>query len=99
MTTSLNHMQRSILRSALFSAKIEGNRMTMTSLELSPRQEEIYRILKDHKIASFDTIKRRFLKVNERTLRYDILKLQKKRYITKIGKTKGSFYKDANLTS
>lgn len=59
---------------------------------LPPRQEEIYRIISDHKVASFDVIRRRFLKVPERTLRYDLKKLQEKSLVMKVGMTKGSFY-------
>lgn len=60
---------------------------------LPPRQEEIYLIIKEHKIVSFDNIKRRFLKVPERTLRYDLKKLVDKGLAIKIGQTRGSYYK------
>src|SRR3989338_6935286 len=60
---------------------------------LPPRQEEIYLIIKEHKVVSFDNIRRRFLKVPERTLRYDLKKLTEKKMIIKIGETRGSFYK------
>lgn len=62
------------------------------TLFLPPRQEEIYNIIKDHKIVSLDFIKRRFLKIPSRTLRYDLKKMQDGGYIVKIGKTRGSFY-------
>lgn len=62
------------------------------NLLLPPRQEEIYQIIKDHKIVSFDQIRRRFLKVPERTLRYDLMKLAQKNIIVKIGRTRGSYY-------
>lgn len=62
-------------------------------LLLPPRQEEIYQIIKDHKVVSFDFIKRRFLKVPSRTLRYDLKKLVQDEYVAKIGKTKGSYYR------
>jgi len=61
---------------------------------LPPRQEEIYLIIKDHRLVSFDQIKRRFLKVPERTLRYDLKKLVEKGLIIKVGKTKGSYYRE-----
>ena len=61
---------------------------------LPPRQEEIYLIIKDHRLVSFNQIKRRFLKVPERTLRYDLKKLVEKGLIIKIGKTKGSYYRE-----
>lgn len=60
---------------------------------LSPRLEEIFYIIRDHKTVSFNFIKRRFRKIPDRTLRYDLKKLTEKNLIFKIGKTKGSFYK------
>lgn len=60
---------------------------------LPPRQEEIFLIIKEHKVVSFDNVRRRFLKVPERTLRYDLKKLTEKELIIKIGQTRGSYYK------
>lgn len=60
---------------------------------LPPRQDEILNVIKDHTIVSFDFIKRRFLMVPERTLRYDLKKLNDANLIIKIGKTKGSYYR------
>lgn len=60
---------------------------------LPPRQEEIYSIINDHKVVSFDMIRRRFLKVPERTLRYDLKKLSEKNVIEKTGETKGRYYR------
>jgi len=59
---------------------------------LLPRRAEILNIIKDHGIANFDTIRRRFLKVNERTLRYDLKKLADQGLIKKRGTTKGVYY-------
>ena len=59
---------------------------------LLPRRSEIYQIIKDQKLVSFDQIRRRFLKINERTLRYDLKKLQDGGLIRKRGATKGVFY-------
>lgn len=59
---------------------------------LPPRQEEILNIIRDHNLVSFDFLKRRFIKIPERTLRYDVKKLAEKELIVKIGKTKGSYY-------
>ncbi len=59
---------------------------------LTPRQEEIYNIIKDHRIVSLDQIKRRFMAVPKRTLSFDLKKLTDKRLVVKIGKTKGSYY-------
>jgi Fic family protein len=61
-------------------------------LLLPPRQEEIYLLIRDHGKMSLDSLKRRFLKVPERTLRYDLKKLQDGQYIMKIGTTRGSVY-------
>lgn len=60
---------------------------------LSPRQEEIMNIIKDHTVISFDTIRRRFLKVPERTMRYDLKKLVDKGLIEKSGQTRGRYYR------
>lgn len=83
-------------------AKIDANRKFIKELLLAkhknltvllpPRQEEIYRIISDHKTVSLDFIKRRFMKVPERTIRYDLKKLASAGLITKIGKTRGVFY-------
>lgn len=62
-------------------------------LFLPPRQEEIYNIIDDHKIISFDTIRRRFTKVPERTLRYDLKKLLDSKLIEKSGETRGTYYR------
>ncbi len=62
---------------------------------LLPRRAEIYNIIKDHKLVQFDFIKRRFAKVNERTLRYDLKKLADQGLIRKRGTTKGVYYEVA----
>lgn len=59
---------------------------------LTPRQEEIYNIIKDHRIVSLDEIKRRFMAAPKRTLSFDLKKLMDKGLVVKIGKTKGSYY-------
>jgi predicted HTH transcriptional regulator len=60
---------------------------------LPPRQEEIKNIIKEHKMVSFDFLRRRFIKIPERTIRYDLKKLSDANIIVKIGKTKGALYK------
>lgn len=57
------------------------------------RREEILNIVKDHGTVSFDFIKRRFLRVPERTLRYDLKKLIDSKLIVKIGTTNKVVYK------
>lgn len=59
---------------------------------LLPRRAEIFNIIKDQKLVNFDQIKRRFTKINERTLRYDLKKLQEGGLIRKRGATKGVYY-------
>lgn len=62
---------------------------------LTPRQEEIFNIIKDHGTVSFDRVKRKFLNVPARTLSYDLKKLLNKKLVIKIGETKGTYYKIA----
>ncbi len=59
---------------------------------LLPRRAEILHIIQDHRIVSFETIHRRFLAVNERTLRYDLKKLVDLGLVRKRGVTKGVYY-------
>lgn len=59
---------------------------------LLPRRQEILSIIRDHKIISFDQIRRRFGQVNPRTLHYDLEHLLKKNLIKKLGTTKGVVY-------
>lgn len=59
---------------------------------LTPRQDEIFNIICDLRIVSFDQIRRRFMEVPQRTLSYDLKKLMDKKLVVKIGKTKGSYY-------
>lgn len=59
---------------------------------LLPRRAEILNIIKEHGMVNFDTLRRRFLAVNERTLRYDLKKLADSGLIKKRGTTKGVYY-------
>ncbi|TSC89387.1 MAG: Uncharacterized protein G01um10145_544 [Microgenomates group bacterium Gr01-1014_5] len=59
---------------------------------LLPRRAEILNIVKEQKLVNFDQIKRRFSKVNDRTLRYDLKKLADQRLIRKLGTTRGVYY-------
>ena len=62
---------------------------------LLPRRAELVAIIREHKLINFDQIRRRFLKVNERTLRYDLKKLQDQGFIRKRGATRGVYYESA----
>ncbi len=59
---------------------------------LLPRRQEILNIIRDHKIVSFDFIRRRFFNVPSSTLRYDLLQLRKQGLIKKLGQTRGVRY-------
>lgn len=63
-----------------------------TSDFLLPRRGEILKIIQGQKIITLDQIKRRFAKINERTLRYDLKKLQDQKLIKKLGTTRGVYY-------
>ncbi len=60
---------------------------------LPPGVEEILNIIKDQIIVSFDMIRRRFIQVPERTLRYDLKKLLDRKMIEKSGETRGRYYR------
>jgi predicted HTH transcriptional regulator len=74
------------------------DKASVSVLNLSPRQEEIMNIIKDHNYVTLDMIQRRFLKVPGRTLRYDLVRLQKKGFIVKAGITKGVVYRARDTT-
>lgn len=59
---------------------------------LLPRRAEILNVIKEQILVNFDSIRRRFMAVNERTLRYDLKKLQDQGLIRKRGTTKGVYY-------
>jgi Fic family protein len=59
---------------------------------LPPRQDEIRTIIADHKMVTFDFVRRRFMKVPERTLRYDLKKMCDAGVLVKVGKTRGAYY-------
>lgn len=106
--SKLNELNK--LKSALYSARLAENSMTWEEAKelflkekqqkegiiLLPRRQEILAIIKDHKNVSFDFLKRRFFGVPGRTLRYDLKKLADQGLITKVGKTRGSFYRSRN---
>lgn len=95
--------EESLLKSALYSARIEGNTMTWEEARqfyfedklqsLGQRQKKIYEILGNNNVVSFNEISRNFTNVPKRTLRYDLKKLQEKNLIIKIGETRGTYYK------
>lgn len=72
---------------------VESEISKKEQLFLPPRQEEIFTIIKEHGVVSFDMIKRRFLKIPQRTLRYDIKKLVDMELVEKTGTTRGVYYR------
>lgn len=60
---------------------------------LLPKRREIYYLIKDHIILNFDQIRRRFVSINERTLRYDLKKLCDAGLIKKLAPPKASTMK------
>lgn len=93
VTDYLEFMLESISETAA-SAKKEVLTKQDVNIEdlLLPRRAEILNIVKDHQLVSFNTIQRRFMAVNSRTLRYDLKKLQDQGLIKKRGTTKGVYY-------
>jgi len=87
-----NISEDSLFRSAIYSARIEGNPLTLEDF-LLPRRREILETIKDHPGCSFDFIRRRFSSVNPKTLHYDMGQLLKKGFILKVGGTRGAIYK------
>ena len=91
-----------MLKSAYYSAKIEGNKMSLKDFnkmlqqelesQLPLRRREILNVVRDHPYASFDFISRRFFNVNPKTLHYDLKKLQEQNLIIKVGATRGAVY-------
>lgn len=83
---------------AIASASTEAKKQILEKQKVSvedlllPRRAEILNIIQDHKLINFDTIKRRFMSINERTLRYDLKKLADQGLIRKRGTTKGVYY-------
>lgn len=63
---------------------------------LLPRRAEILNIIREQKMVNFDQIRRRFMTINERTLRYDLKKLQEDGLVRKRGTTKGVYYESTN---
>lgn len=63
---------------------------------LLPRRAEILNIIREQRIVNFDQLRRRFMAVNARTLRYDLKKLQDGGFVRKRGTTKGVYYEVEN---
>lgn len=86
ITNLINQIEEKRIENENISKKYREER-------LLPRRKEILDIIRDHSIISLDSIRRRFLKVPVRTLRYDLKKLEEAKFIVKLGTTRGAMYK------
>lgn len=73
-------------------AELKDTKQEKATDSLLPRRQEIIAIIKDHKMVSFDFIKRRFYKIPDSSLHYDISELVKKGFVRKLGETRGVMY-------
>ncbi len=97
VTDYLEFMLEAIADTAQRSKDIVLEKQQVEAEDYLPlRRLEILNIIKDHSIINFDTIRRRFLDVPERTLSYDLKKLQDGGFIKKRGATKGVYYEISN---
>lgn len=69
------------------------NRQEVPEEGLLPRRQEFLRIIREHPHCSFDFIRRRFAKINPKTLHYDLSQLQKQGFLQKLGVSRGSVYR------
>lgn len=93
VTKYLEFMMEALAKTAEETKKvILENKDAQPEDYLLPRRAEILNIIREHKMVSFDQIRRRFMAVNERTLRYDLKKLADGGLIKKLGTTKGVYY-------
>ncbi len=96
-TNYLEFMLELIAEAAMEAKELVLKKQRVESYDsLLPRRSEILQIINDQKLINFDSIKRRFKNVNQRTLRYDLMKLAKEGFIQKLGTTRGVYYKTKN---
>lgn len=89
----LEFMLEGIAATSLQAKRQVLEKRSMDALDyLLPRRAEIFRIIRDQRLIKFDTIRRRFLAVSERTLRYDLKQLADAGLIRKRGTTNGVYY-------
>ena len=89
----LEFMLEAIAKTALFAKDVVLSKKQMDVVDLLlPRRAEIVNIIRDHRLVNFDILRRRFLMVSGRTLRYDLKKLADDGLIRKRGTTKGAYY-------
>ncbi len=64
---------------------------------LPPRRRELLDTIRDHRLVSLDFLRRRFLQIDPRMLRYDLKALMDESLIVKVGKTRGALYAPKNI--
>lgn len=93
VTEYLEFMLEAIAETALKAKELVLQKEKVEAADyLLPRRAEILNVVRDHQMISFDTIRRRFINIPERTLSYDLKKLQDAGLIRKRGATKGVYY-------
>jgi Fic family protein len=94
LTEYVTFMLESIAHSAQKAKKMVLTKKNFEKEDyLLPRRGEIVKLIREHKLLNFDQIHRRFKNINPRTLRYDLKKLQTEGFVTKLGTTRGAYYK------
>lgn len=71
---------------------VKAQKKALPAVELTPRQDIVFRIIKSKKSIEMRELLPRIPGVTERTLRRDLLKLQEAGLILKQGSTKSSSY-------
>lgn len=93
VTDYLEFMLEAIAQTALQAKQLVLEKQKIEAEDyLLPRRAEIFNIIKEHQLVTFDMIRRRFMSVPPRTLSYDLKKLQDQGLIRKRGTTKGVYY-------
>lgn len=92
-TDYLAFMLEAINETAQYAKELVMEKQSAEAADyLLPRRAEILQIIKDQTLVNLDQLRRRFSKVNQRTLRYDLKKLGDEGLIKKRGTTKGVYY-------
>lgn len=93
VTGYLEFMLEAIAHTAIETKELLSSKQNASKEDfLLPRRAEIFRIIKDQKMVQFDQIRRRFNKISDRMLRFDLKKLHDAGFIKKLGTTKGVYY-------
>ncbi|HUD09803.1 MAG TPA: Fic family protein [Patescibacteria group bacterium] len=92
--TSFIEFMLEIINEQLEKVLDEINNKQETSEDLLlPRRKEILDLIRDHRVMTLDAVRRRFLRVSPRMIRYDLKKLEEQGFIIKLGATRGAMYK------